>query len=137
MKESSVPQDNSSTYANNKKAIYATKDDGSISIIGSSGWEAEEEATKQALNELEEQAEDAYKEVQSGSMSPLYFHMYNARMDLVVLSQCVGRFQFNVKRDFNPKRFASLSDKALSRYADVMGITIEELKVLPNRDSNE
>lgn len=131
MNEKAVPQDNSSTYANNKKAIYATKADGSIDIVASSGWEVEEEATKQALRELENLAKEAYKEVKEGRKSPLYYHMYKARMDLMTLAQAVGRFQFSIKRDFKPSRFAKLSDKRLQAYADVLGISVESLKTLP------
>jgi hypothetical protein len=55
MEAKKVPQDNISTYANNSKAVYATDENGEYSVIASTGWEVEEEVTKQALNEFERQ----------------------------------------------------------------------------------
>jgi hypothetical protein len=127
----SVPQDESSTYASNKKAIYAVDEEGKFTIVGSSGWEAEEVATKEALYDLQERAKEAYEAVKEGEFSPLYFHMYDVRMDLQVLSESTGFFKWSIKRDFNPKRFANISSKRLAVYAEAMGREIEELRVLP------
>jgi len=127
----SVPQDNSSTYANNKKAIYALGDDGKVGVVTSSGWEVEEAATKQALNDLEEHAREAYEIAKSGEKSALYFHMYDVRMDLQVLSESTGFFKWTIKRDFHPETFAKISEKRLNVYAEAMGKTSEELQVLP------
>jgi len=66
-----VPQDNSSTYSQNKKAIYATDAQGRVSIVGSSGWDAEETVTKQALDDLQNLAKDAYFAVKNEEKSPL------------------------------------------------------------------
>ncbi len=128
---SNVPQDNSSTYANNKKAIYAKKADGNVCVVGSSGWEAEEIVTKQALQDLELMAKDAYQEVFEGKKSPLYFHMYAVRMDLQVLSDTTGFFKWTIKRDFKPAVFEKISQKRLQNYSEVMGKSVAELKVLP------
>ena len=85
-----VPQDNSSTYANHKKAIYAKDENGEVKIVESSGWEVEELVTKQALQDLEDHACNAYCEVKKGFKSPLYYHMYAVRMDLQVLADSTG-----------------------------------------------
>ena len=126
----SVPQDDSSTYSNNKKAIYARNEDGSVNVVGSSGWDAEETVTKQALEDLQESAAEAYAEVLNGEKSPLYYHMYAIRMDLQVLADSTGFFKWTIKKDFDPKKFAKISDKRLAVYADAMGKSIDELKVL-------
>ena len=128
-----VPQDNSSTYSNNKKAIYAKNEDGSVGIVGSSGWEAEETATKQALNDLENHASNAYDEVMRGEKSPLYYYMYAIRMDLQVLAESTGFFKWTIKKDFRPEVFTKISSKRLAVYADAMGIDPEKLKVLKER----
>jgi hypothetical protein len=127
----SVPQDNSSTYAKNKKAIYAKDEDGSVHIVGSSGWEVEEIVTKQALYDLENMAKEAYCEVKRGEKSALYFHMYAIRMDLQVLCDATGFFKWTVKRDFKPEIYESISDKRLAVYAESMGKTDMQLKQLP------
>ncbi len=130
----SVPQDNSETYASMKKAIYATGEDGKLKTVGSSGWEVEEIATKAALDDIENSIQEAYLEVKSGKKSPLYFHMYAARMDLLVLSQSTGFFQWTIKRHFKPEIFLKLSEKRLLEYCDVLGKTLDELKAIPEEN---
>ena len=129
-----VPQDDSSTYSNNKKAIYARGEDGSVGVVGSSGWNAEETVTKQALEELQDSAAQAYAEVLNGEKSSLYYHMYAARMDLQVLADSTGFFKWTIKKDFDPKKFANISDKRLAVYADAMGKSMNELRVLEKLD---
>jgi hypothetical protein len=137
MKHDNVPQDNISTYAKNKKAIYATDETGRYGIVASSGWEVEEEATKQALKELERQAREAYEAVRAGEASPLFYHMYARRMDLQVLAESTGFFKWRIRRHFIPSVFAKLSDKVLERYADALGIAVDALKVLPQRGDSD
>jgi len=127
----SVPQDESSTYANNKKAIYAVDEEGKVKVTTSSGWEAEETATKEALNDLQARAKEAYRAVEAGKMSTLYFHMYDVRMDLQVLSESTGFFKWTIKRDFKPEKFAKISEKRLTIYAEAMGRDLDELRILP------
>jgi len=130
----SVPQDDSSTYANNKKAIYAQDENGEVKVVGSSGWEAEETVTKQALEDLEDSAKEAYCEVKKGLKSPLYYHMFAVRMDLQVLADSTGFFKWTIKRDFDPKRYENINENRLAVYAEAMGRTIEELKKLEELD---
>ena len=133
MKNSKVPQHNISTYANNKKAIYAIDENGEYTIVASSGWEVEEEATKQALGELERLANIAYDLVVSGEASALYFHMYDRRMDLQTLAQTTGLFKWRIKRHFKPMIFNKLSKKMLVCYGETLGISVEKLCTLPKR----
>lgn len=127
----SVPQDDSRTYAKMKKAIYASGEDGKMQAVGSTGWEVEEIATTAALDDIQNHIVQAYKEVKAGNKSPLYFHMYDARMDLVVLAQSTGFFQWTIKRDFNPDKFFKIDEKRLLEYCDVLGKTIVEIRILP------
>jgi hypothetical protein len=133
MEDSKVPQHNISTYANNKKAIYATDATGKYTIVASSGWEVEEEATRQALVELERLAAVAYEKALSGKVSPLYYHMYDRRMELQTLSQASGMSKWRIKRHFRLKIFARLSTRMLARYADTLGISVKLLCTLPTR----
>ena len=127
----SVPQDNSSTYSNHKKAIYAVDENGKVIAVESSGWSAEETVTKQALQDLQEQALEAYRLVQKEEKSPLYYYMYAARMDLQVLSESTGFFKWTIKRDFDVQTYSKISLKRLSVYAEVLGKTPEEIRALP------
>ena len=135
MKAQEVPQDDSSIYRGEKRAVYATSKDGEYGVVASSGWDAEEEATQQAVAELERLADEAYEMCQEGEASPLEYHMYSKRLDLLSLSQATGLFQWRIKRHFKPVVFAKLSDKVLARYAEVMGITVQTLKILPKKES--
>ena len=134
MNINNVPQDDSSTYANNKKAIYAVDEDGKVKIVESSGWSAEETVTKQALSDLEDSAKEAYCEVKKGLKSPLYYHMFSVRMDLQVLAESTGFFKWTIKKDFIPEKFAKISDKRLSVYSDAMGKEMSELKIIKELD---
>jgi len=127
----SVPQDNSSTHSEIKKAVYASDENGKIKNIASSGWNVEETVTRLAIDDLKESSKEAYKLVKDGKMSPLYYHMYDVRMDLVVLAQSTGFFQWTIKRDFKPDVFKKINQKRLLIYADALGKTTDELKILP------
>ena len=129
-----VPQEDSSTYANNKKAIYAKDENGVVKVVGSSGWNAEETVTKQALQDLESSAKEAYCEVKKGIKSPLYYYMYAIRMDLQVLAESTGFFKWTINRDFKPEVFAKISEKRLEVYSEAMGKTSNELKVLEDKN---
>jgi hypothetical protein len=133
METANVPQQNISTYSGNKKAMYATQENGEYTIITSTGWSVEEEVTKQALLELERLAENAYQAVLSGTFSPLYFHMYNRRMDLPTLAQSSGFFQWRVKRHLKPEIFRKLPVKILARYSDALGLDCDYLCSLPSQ----
>ena len=133
MENCNVPQHNISTYANNKKAIYATDENGQYCLVASSGWEVEETVTKQALGELERLAGEAHDRVSSGAVSPLFFHMYARRMDVQILSESTGIYKWRIKRHFKPAVFARLSEKIRGRYAEALGLSIEALTILPER----
>jgi len=136
MKSSQVPQQNISTYARNKKAMYAIGSNGKYIRIASSGWEVEEAATRQALEELARLAALARQQVEAGKASPLYFHMYDKRMDLQTLAQATGFFKWQIQRHCKPKVFASLAPKLLARYAEALGMSSDALRTLPKEDAN-
>ena len=135
MKADEVPQDDNSIYRGQKRAVYATQKDGEYDVVPSSGWDVEEEATQQAVAELERLANEAYADCEAGEASPLVYHMYSKRLDLLSLSQATGLFQWRIKRHFRPAVFKKLSEKILERYADVMGLSIQEIKQLPQKES--
>ena len=132
MKVKDIPQDKSDSLAGETKVIYAESEAGRIESSETSGWEVEEIVLGQALNEIKRLTRDAYARAAEGKTSPLEFHMYHQRMDLAMLAQAVGRFQWLVKRDFSPRRFAGLSAEKLARYADVLGIDSATLTRLPD-----
>lgn len=128
MLDSEVPQEGNRTLGGHRKAVYARGADGKVHIVQSAGWEVEEIVTRQAVEDLDRLAEDARQRVLSGQVSPLEYHMHKARMDVPMLSQTTGLWQWRIRRHFHPEIFARLSPALLGRYADVMGLSVEQLK---------
>lgn len=128
MLDSEVPQEGNSTLGGHRKAMYARGADGKLHIVQSAGWEVEEIVTKQAVDDLLRLTEDARQRVHAGQTSPLEYHMYRVRMDVPLLSQASGIWQWRIRRHFRPAVFAGLSASLLATYADAMGISVEQLK---------
>ncbi len=126
-----VPQEGNRTMAGHRRALYARDKDGRIVIVPSLGGEVDETVTLQALDYIREQTEAARARVAAGETSPLEYWMYAQRLDLPQLSQVTGFWQWRIRRHFKPQRFIKLSVDILQRYADVMGITVDQLKKLP------
>lgn len=127
----SVPQEGNATLGGHRKAVYARGADGRMVIAASAGWEAEEIVTSNAVESLHAQAEEARRRVQAGQASTLEYWMYERRMDVPLLSQTSGYWQWRVKRHLRPQIFATLTDARLQRYADALGITLAQLRSLP------
>ena len=128
MREDEVPQDNSITFGGFRKAMYAQGADGRIHPVASTGWEVEEAVTLQAVEEIDRLTAQAREQARAGSVSLLRYHMLKARMDEPLLAQTSGLWGWRVRRHLRPEVFARLNEKLLARYADALGITIEQLK---------
>ena len=85
----------------------------------------------EGLEALHAQAEAARERVNAGRASPLEYWMYARRMDVTLLSQTSGFWQWRVKRHLQPKGFARLSPKQLERYAQALGLSLAALEQLP------
>jgi hypothetical protein len=126
-----VPQEGNCTMGGHRRAMYARDKDGRIVIVPSRGGEVDETVTLQALDLIREMTEAAKARVLAGESSPLEYWMYAQRLDLPQLSQVTGIWKWRIRRHFKPERFAKLSADILQRYADVMGITVGQLRKLP------
>ena len=127
MRERDVPQEDNTTLAGHRKAMYAVGDDGKLRLVPSRGWEVEEIVTRQAVEDLERRAREARGHVLAGETSPLEYHMYRARMDVALLSQATGLWRWRVRRHFKPRVFARLPLSLRQLYAEALGISIEAL----------
>ncbi len=125
---SEVPQERTSTLGGHREAMYARGTDGKLHIVQSAGWEVEEIVTKQAVDDLLRLTEEARQRVLAGLTSPLEYHMYRVRMDVPLLAQASGIWQWRIRRHFRPAVFAGLSASLLATYADAMGMAVEQLK---------
>lgn len=130
MDVNSVPQDSSHTYGGHKRLLYATDEHGDYRGVTSSGWEAETIATDSALQLLQQQQQDAWQRAQRGEVSPLAYYMVYRRMDVAILAQTSGFFQWRVRRHFKPAVYACLSQKKLQRYSEALDISVATLQTL-------
>jgi hypothetical protein len=76
-------------------------------------------------------AEAARQRCVVGQTAPLEVWMWAQRMDLPLLSQVTGIWQWRIRRHFRPAIFARLSPALLQRYAQALGLRVEQLKQLP------
>ena len=126
-----VPQEGNRTLGVHRKALYARDADGRMVIVASSGSEVDETVTMQAVDRMHAQAEEARARAQAGATSPLEYWMYARRMDVPLLSQVSGIWQWRIRRHFHPQRFDRLSMGVLSRYAEALGLDVAQLRMLP------
>ena len=126
-----VPQEGNRTLGSHRKALYAKDADGKMVIVPSRGSEVDETVTLQAVDRMNGLAEDARVRAQAGRSSPLEYWMYARRMDVALLSQSSGLWQWRIRRHFNPQRFEHLSPAMLASYAEALGLTVAQLQTLP------
>ena len=131
MRREEVPQDESPFYHGHRRACYAIGPDGRYVVATSSGWSAERVATAQALADLENQVEAVRRDAVAGRASPLADHMATRQMSPRLLASNAGTWTWRVRRHLTPAGFARLGPRALVRYAEALGLPVEELTRVP------
>ena len=131
MRIDEVPQEDIPLFHGGRKALYATTKEGEYTITTTTGSVVEQTVTSQAVEELLRLRDEARARVEAGISSPLEYHMYDQRMDLLTLAQSTGLFRWRIRRHLRPEIFAKLDDRLLQRYADALGLTIKALRRLP------
>lgn len=130
MKTNEVPQDKRNFKEGDTvtKVVYAVDENGTYTGVNSAGWDAENFATKQAWDAIDEELADTEKQVRAGELSPIAYYMHKCLMEPALLAKYVGKWQWQVKRHMKPSVFATLSPAVLAKYAAAFNITVEELK---------
>jgi hypothetical protein len=131
MDQNAVPQEGNATLAGQRKLMYARDAEGHSVLVPSRGWEAEEIVTSQAVEALAQQAQEARLRALAGRAAPLEYWMYERRMDVALLAQTSGFWQWRVRRHLTPAGFARLSAKDRQRYADALGMSVDAIGRLP------
>ncbi|GAB5605314.1 hypothetical protein [Sideroxyarcus sp. TK5] len=126
-----VPQEGNCTLGSHRKAIYAKDGDGRMVIVPSRGSEVDETVTMQAVDRMNAMAEEARTRASAGQTSPLEFWMYARRMDVPLLSQVTGFWQWRIRRHFRPQHFKNLSPRVLDVYAEALGLSPTQIQSLP------
>lgn len=133
MKVDEVPQDKARAFMGHSKLLYAQDRGGHYVGAPCDGWEAEEIVLDQAIAEYQHATANAWQRARAGSASPLEYHMYRERMDVVLLAQSTGYFKWRVQRHLKPGVFGKLPERIRLRYADALGKSPTELDALPEQ----
>lgn len=129
MKKNEVPQDDSPLKSKNiNEMVYAVDDDGKFVSVQSTGWEAKTVVQQENLEVLDQRIQQALNDVKAGNVSPIVYFMELNRMDWQTLAAYMGKFTFFVKRHGKPNVFTNLNTKTLQKYADVFGISLNDLQ---------
>lgn len=132
MKKEDVPQDDANMLEGKFKVVkYALNENGEFEKVPSVGWEPENVALSQAWDVIHERVEATRQQVLRGEQSPLAYHMEKNMMDAALLAQHMDLPARKVKRHLEPAGFAELDAALLKRYAEVLLVSVEELKQVP------
>ncbi|MCD6582885.1 MAG: hypothetical protein J7K90_13910 [Desulfuromusa sp.] len=130
MKKEDVPQQ-FGLNDGQKEVNYAVDSAGHYTLEQSAGWEAKTIALRQAWGAIVDQLQRELAAIRAGRKSPLAYHMVNNQMDPALLSQYSGISRWRVKRHLKPAVFARLKAAALTPYAELFNISIEQLCSVP------
>ena len=134
MKKEDVPQDVSALGKITKEVCYATDSEGKYTTELSKGWDVKITALDKAWEDIDIRIENARKKVLNGEASPLLFFMEKGIMDISLLADYTGFWQWQIKRHLKPDVFKKLSDKKLQHYAEVFNVSVDDLKNMRAND---
>jgi hypothetical protein len=132
VRSNEVPQD-PSFLEGHKRGAYAVGPDGKYTVVATSGWSAETEATAVALAAADAQIERAWAAVKAGKKSPLYYHLAAKQLTLGLCAAYAGTFRIVVWWHCRPQAFARLSEAWINRYARALRVRAANLKVVPEK----
>ena len=107
--------------------VYAVGNDGKYTGVNSAGWEAENFATRQAWDAMDETLAETEEKVKQGKLSPIAYFMQKCLMDESLLAKYIGKWKWQVNRHMKPSVFKRLDGSLLKKYASVFEISVEEL----------
>lgn len=128
MKKEDIPQDKGALGKFTREVSYAVDEQGNYITGLSEGWDVKIKALDVAWRDIEQKVNNARIKVQHHEASPILYYMELKLMNLQVLSDYTGFWQWQIKRHLKPKIFEKLSDKKLQRYANVFEVSVDDLK---------
>ena len=132
MKVEDVPQDLKYLKGTVIRDVdYAVDADGRYRSVLSSGWEPKNAALELTMGIIDEECEAILEKVRRGESSPLEYHAARGLMSVELLADYAGVSKRTVRKHFPPKNFAQLDERMLATYADVLRISVDELKSIP------
>src|SRR5438067_552009 len=109
MKKEEVPQDLGALGKITKEVVYATDSKGNYTTELSTGWDVKATALDLAWKDIDDRIADAKQQVTDGKASPLLFFMEYRLMDVAMLADYTGFWQWQIKRHLKPEVFKKLS----------------------------
>jgi hypothetical protein len=132
VKKNDVPQ-HSGLLSGNREVNYAIDADGRYILESSVGWEAKNIALRQAWEAIADELTVVLAEIKAGKKSALAYHMVKNQMDPALLSQYSGVARWRVKRHLKPAVFNGLRPADAAPYAELFGISVDELRLIPEK----
>lgn len=130
MKKQEVPQ-HPGLFGDRKAVCYALDEEGGYVLASTAGWNPVNLANRQAWEELARELAAIHEEVRAGHKSPLAYHMAQRQMDAALLARYTRLSRWRVRRHLRPEIFARLDRELLARYAEVLQLSVEDLRRLP------
>jgi hypothetical protein len=128
MKFDEVPQDEAFLQEGKIRDVcYVVDKDGHYTRALSKGWTPKNDAIKLAWNQIYEHAETTRIRVLEGKLSPIALYMELNIMDLAILANYMELPKWKVRRHLKMRVFRKLSMEVLSRYAEALNITANDL----------
>ena len=132
MKVEDVPQDLKFLKGTIIRDVdYAVDEQGRYQKVISGGWTPKNDALEITLEDIDERCQEILEDIKAGKSSPLAYHAEKNLMSIELLSDYTGFSKRTIRKHFEPKHFDKLDEKTLNKYADVLRITVEELKSIP------
>ncbi|MGE0173233.1 MAG: hypothetical protein AB7T49_10620 [Oligoflexales bacterium] len=135
MKAFEIPQDNDQNYEGLRKLRYGRSENGDVVGYTSNGDSVEREVMDVAWQSIEKKIEATYRKVVSGELSPLAYYLELYLLEPKNLASNVGLWTWQVRQHLRPKKFSTMPEKTLKKYADFFNISLETLRATPKRDT--
>lgn len=129
MKTEDIPQD-LLYFKNNviRDVMYAVDENGHYTSVVSDGWSVKNEALSVVWDDIREQCEHIRRRVLAKEVSQLAYHLKKSLMNIYLLSSYSGVSKRKIRKHLKFDEFKQLDEHTLQKYADVMRITVDELK---------
>ena len=136
MRKENVPQDNGMAGPL-REVVYAVGEDGTYEAVPSYGWAPKTVALCQAWELILQELIAIESRVAAGELSPLAWHMTRHQMQPPLLAKYVGINRWRIQRHMKAGPFRRLKPDILARYAEALGIAVEELQRIPETPNLE
>lgn len=137
MKTTDVPQDDANMMQGKfREPVYSLDENGNYTTVKSVGWDPKNEVMQEAWDNINEKVNKARERVLAGKVSPIAYYIEKNIMDTKLVASYMGIWKWKVKRHMKPSVFNKLSDEIIYKYADVFGVTVEQMRDITLLENN-